>query len=237
MNAKRFVYQLCDSLFNLIDPEVCTMCGCGLNETEKVVCLGCRMELPSTRFERYANNAVEMKFWGRADIHSAFSAFYYRKNEKLQKMVHAFKYHGNREAARFLGREIGLRMKDRNFAEDYDYLVPVPLHPNKLRIRGYNQSMLIAEGIREVTGMEISNSLIERVSNQTSQTKKNKFERWDSASQSYCLANGAERHAGIRVLLVDDVLTTGATIEACCNALKGIPDVRIGFVTVGIASD
>ncbi len=190
------------------------------------------MRLPRTGFEKFANNPVEQKFWGRVPLYSAFSAFYYSHDYAMAKLIHQFKYHRNRELAVTFGRMIGQMMKVRNFPADYDFLVPIPLHKARLASRGYNQSTLIAQGISEVTGMPINESILVRVKNLSSQTKKNAVKRWESASISYSLGDDPDKWNGVRLLLIDDVLTTGSTIEACSNALKPIRNLRLGLVTV-----
>lgn len=220
----------------LLFPRTCYVCGREIGDSERQICVDCRESLPRTHFEDIADNPAEQKFWGRVNLHSAFSAFYYRKDEMLQRLIHAFKYYGNREMAQILGREVGLCMQRRGFDTDYDFLVPVPLHPRKQKLRGYNQSECIALGIREIIDMPIGAQFVRRHLYADSQTHQNKFSRWETASQSYSLGVDPAEWNGVRLLLVDDVLTTGSTIESCCNVLQQIPNVRLGFVTVGFST-
>lgn len=216
-------------------PARCRLCNKVLLTTDNdYVCVHCLNELPCTGFEKIRQNVVECRFYGRIKLHSAFSAYYFRKGEKLQKLIHAFKYNGRQDVAIALGRRIGHMMLLSNFHKDYDCLVPVPLHPSKLKSRGYNQSACVARGIAEITGLELREDILLRVVGGLSQTKKGVTDRWVGVKNSFDV-NPLSTERGLRVIIVDDVLTTGATIEACCKAMYKLDDVRLGVVTVGVA--
>ncbi len=232
LGAKQVLARAVAGLASLIFPSHCLICGKPLEANEKHICSACEDGLPSTMYEMFAKNPVEEKFVGILKIHSAFSAYHYTHGHSISKLVYQFKYHGNRDLAVEFGRKLGELMKVRKFHREYDFLVPVPLHKKKLAARGYNQCSLIAQGISEVTGMPINETLLVRIKHLSSQTKKSQQERMDSASMSYGLGENPEKWNGVRLLLVDDVLTTGATIESCCNVLMQIKNVRLGFVTV-----
>ncbi len=193
--------------------------------------------LPRTSFEKWRGNQTEKRFWGKVDVYSAFSGYYYRKGQPLSHMIHDFKYHNNRKIAHYLGRQLGAMIKNAQMANDYDCIVPVPLHQKKFLIRGYNQCTLLARGASEVCGLPVDETILMRAKHSVSQTKKSQETRITSLKDTFVVTPEAERRVGLRVLLLDDVLTTGATLESCCNALSRIPNVRVGIVTLGIANN
>lgn len=229
--------DLLQGILHLVYPARCKICGSMLaDEDNDYVCSYCLDSLPRTRFEYVKGNKSELRLGGKADIYSAFSGYYFRKGERLRLLVHAFKYYNRRDIAVLLGEKLGKMMLESGFNKDYDFLVPVPLHPKKYSIRGYNQACEIAKGISNITGLAVREDILYRVEVGSSQTKKKKHERWNSIQNTY-VCEYPERNAGSRLLLVDDILTTGSTIEVCHRALRQIPYVRIGFVTVGIVDN
>jgi len=220
-------------LAHLVYPARCQICGYMLHDNDnEYVCSNCISELPRTKFEYERGNVVEQKFWGKIRLYSAFSGYYFRKGERLRKIIHSFKYLGRKDVAILMGNQLGKMMLKSGFHKDYDFLIPVPLHISKLRKRGYNQTTQIAQGISEVTGLDVREDVLFRVEKGISQTKKRREERWLSIQNTYVCHN-AEKYAGAHLLIVDDVLTTGSTLEVCCNALSKIPNVRLGIVTLG----
>lgn len=236
MKIKRYLSEVLSLFQQAYSPYTCFVCGNPLVDGELQICRACIMKLPITTFERYSNNKAEMRFWGRVKMDSGFSAYFYRKEQVLQRVIHSFKYHNNKEMAVSMGREMGIMMaKNGTRFSDYDYLVPVPLHPKKMKFRGYNQALLLAQGISDVTDIKVNDKILRRSMYSTSQTKKHHFERWSGVENSFEVCN-PEQWSGLKLLLVDDVLTTGATLESCGLALQSIPDVKIGFATLGIAA-
>lgn len=201
----------------------------------KYVCFDCLNNLPRTYYETHRDNPVEQKFYGRIKLHSAFSGYYFNDEGDVQQLIHAFKYHQRPDIAVLLGKRLGYMMKKNNFHLDYDFIIPVPLHPEKQKKRGYNQTEMIANGISEVTGLTVLTDVLARVKYGTSQTYKSSADRWLTIQGNYKCTH-PERLIGARVLIVDDVLTTGATLEVCCKAMKDIPGIRLGIATVGVAS-
>ncbi len=218
---------------HLVWPCTCQLCGDVLvmNYSE-YVCLRCIRGLPKTHFEDTRNNPIYDSFIGRADIYSAFAGYYFRKGERLRKLIHAFKYYGRADVAFLLGKQLGNMMKKAEWHKDYDFLVPIPLHRKKMKFRGYNQAEMIARGISSVIGLPIINDILIRVKEGVSQTKKTYAQRWTELQGTYESIN-TEKYIGARMILVDDVLTTGATIEVCSNLLNKIPMTRVGVVTLG----
>lgn len=226
--------EMLSGLAHLVYPSRCQICGNMLEANDNdYVCSNCIKELPRTGFESQRGNFVEQKFWGLTMIYSAFSGYYFRRGERLRLIIHAFKYHGRKDVAQLMGRQLGLMMLQSGFHKDYDFLIPIPLHPQKTKQRGYNQTAEIAKGISEITGMMVREDILFRIKVGQSQTKKNRFDRWTDIQDTY-VCESPERHAGARLLIVDDVLTTGSTIEVCYKALAKIPYVRIGVVTLAV---
>lgn len=226
-----------NGIWALFMPNVCTVCGASLITGEECVCRKCIRKLPATGYQHYRANPVEKTFWGRVDIYSGFSGFFYRKEQALQRIVHEFKYNNNPKLAQIMGRELGRMISEKGMAKDYDFVVPVPLHPKKLAKRGYNQTLYLCKGISDVTGLPVDDTILLRAVYSESQTHKSRFDRWIGVTDNFAVSDYGMRLEGVRLLLVDDVLTTGATLEACCMALQAIPQVRIGIVTLGCASN
>jgi len=222
------------AFFELLFPRVCCGCGAHLFENEQEVCNRCLRSLPRTGFELVDDDPVSQMFWGRVTVEKAASVFYYRKGELLQKLLHKLKYRGNYRLGRVLGKQAGHILLQSGFTAGVDLIIPVPLHEKKHRQRGYNQSELIAQGVSDVVKLPvITNNLIRTVHTE-SQTQKGRFERWENVSEVFALIN-TEQINGKHVLLIDDVITTGATLEACARALKNNADIKVSIATIGCA--
>lgn len=225
-----------ENIINLFYPRVCAACGELLLQDEETVCLKCRYLLPKTGYEHTPDNPLAQTFYGRVRLHAVTACFFFSKKGRVQHLIHELKYKGNREAGIFLGQQIGESIKDAPLFQGIDYLIPVPLHPKRERKRGYNQSFVIAQGISEVTGIAIGDKYLIRVVNTATQTKKNKEERYMNVKDIFQLQNGAELE-GKHVLLIDDVLTTGATLESCAHQFENIPGITISVATAACAGN
>lgn len=206
------------SLSHLFYPHVCNTCGEVLSRTESILCLRCQQLLPITGFHLYADNPLEKVFWGRVNIRHAMAAYHYNQGSMIQHLVHQFKYHQRRDIAIQLGRQIGYMLQQSSWLHEIDCIVPVPLHKAKERRRGYNQSALLAAALAGIIHKPVMPRVLHRISYTDSQTRKNRISRWENVSGVFT----AKETAGLRdrhVLLIDDVITTGATTEACCHAL------------------
>ena len=225
-----------DSILNLFYPRVCAACGETLLKDEDTVCLKCRYTLPHTGYELNADNPVAQMFYGRTRFHAVTSCFFFAKSGKVQHLIHQLKYKGNKEAGIFLGQQIGESIKEAPLFQGIDYLIPVPLHPKRERKRGYNQSLLIAKGISEVTGIPIGDKYLVRGVYTETQTKKSAEERFKNVKDIFEL-RFADELKGKHVLLIDDVLTTGATLESCTHQLENIPGITISAATAACAGN
>ena len=226
--------RLINSILELFYPSICAACGTSLFRWEHLVCTRCRNFLPHTGYERNEENPLAQLFYGRVRLKAVTSCYFFSKEGKVQHLIHELKYKGNRDAGVFLGQELGKTIKDAPLFQDIDYLIPVPLHPKREKKRGYNQSMVIAQGVSEVTGIQIGADFLIRSVNTATQTHKSKEERWQNVKDIFELRH-AERLEGKYVLLIDDVLTTGATLEACAHLLSSVPGITISCATAACA--
>ena len=222
-------------LAHLFYPHVCSGCGSDRLNEQNLLCLRCIHDMPHTHFAMHANNPVERIFWGRLAVTAAMSEFYFAKGTLIQNLVHAFKYNGNKEVGLYLGTLMGISLVKNNRFTNIDMLVPLPLFAAKEFKRGYNQAAIICRGIAEVMGIPVSIDNVVRRRFTETQTKKHRTERWENVESSF----GVERPSELvnkHVLLVDDVVTTGATLEACGASILKIPGARLSIATLAFAS-
>jgi ComF family protein len=223
------------SLINLFFPHCCVVCGTPLVSGEKFLCTKCNIDLPRTHFHLQQDNPVERLFWGKVDICRATSFFYYYRGSDMRMIIHQLKYAGRKEIGRTLGRMMAAELEPSGFFEGVDLILPMPLHPKKLHDRGYNQSEWIAKGLNEVTQLPIDTTHVSRIKHVETQTHKTPFERWENVQQIFTIRK-PEEWEGKHVLVVDDVLTTGATAIACMSSFKEVKDIRISFLSLAIAA-
>lgn len=217
----------------LIFPRYCAACGDALYTNEKILCMGCHAELPRTGFHHDAENEVAQIFWGRVPAEHVTSFMYFAKGSRFQQILHELKYNGQKEIGITMGRMFGGELKNTPFSTA-DMLIPVPLHPSKLKARGYNQSELIAAGISEILHLPLETNLISRAFDTRSQTHKSKYERWENVKDIFRCEN-PEALKNKHVILVDDVITTGATLEACSSCLLQVEGIKISLVSLAFA--
>lgn len=222
------------SFVRLLFPHYCNVCGEPLKEGEEAICLTCNLNMPRTNYHLQKDNPVEKMFWGKMPLERATSYFFYRKGGDYRNILHRLKYEGRKDLAETMGRFMAAELKETGFFEEIDTLIPVPLHPRKQRMRGYNQSEYIARGIAAVTSIPIDTTSITRTKNTESQTHKSAYERWENTNGIFRLLH-PERFTGKHILIIDDVLTTGATITACADTLTTIKDIRISVLTLAMA--
>ena len=214
-------------------PPCCEVCGRLLAESENLICSYCLLELPRTNFHTDENNSVAMLFWGRVKIEYASSWFYFYKGSPFQPLLHKLKYKGQKEIGIVLGRYFATEILKSPFCSA-DLILPVPLHPRKIRRRGYNQSEMIAIGISEVFQKELITHALIRTSHTDTQTKKNRFERFLNMDGKFIVAE-PDIIQSKSCLLIDDVITTGSTIEACATALLEAGCREVLVLTLAVA--
>ncbi|WP_167013855.1 ComF family protein [Chitinophaga sp. Cy-1792] len=201
----------------LFYPHCCDICGADLNDKAEKLCISCAAGLPATQYHLLANNPVEKIFWGRAPVSHAMAGYYYTKSAGIQQLIHLFKYKNRQDIALYMGRKMGHMLLQSEWLYEIDALIPVPLFPGKERQRGYNQATLLCQGIAAITGKSIWTDVLRREKYTNTQTRKGRVSRWDNVSDVF---NVSKSLKGNHLLLVDDVITTGATTEACCLALQ-----------------
>lgn len=224
------VREIKDSLLDLLFPNVCAGCGNDLAGNHSVLCLKCTDAMPETHFELLAGNPVEKKLWGRLPVSCATAQYYFTRESLMQHLMHQFKYRGNKELGLQLGRMMGDRLKQSGRFE-IDALIPLPLFASKEKRRGFNQATLLCEGISERLHIPVLKDVMIRSQHTDTQTKKGRIERWQNMEGKFVVIK-PERIANRHVLLVDDVITTGATLEACGAELITVPDVELSIATL-----
>ena len=221
-------------LMNLLYPRICLVCGNALNGHEKQLCVSCVHGIPRTNYHLLQDNPVEKKFWGKVTIFRGTSFFYFQKGSPYQKVLHALKYKGNQEVGELLGKLAGVDLVETVDFNSVDVIVPVPLHPQKLKSRGYNQSEMICNGLAVILQKPVSTSNLVRLKENTTQTKKSVYERYENTDGIFGLVD-KYTFQDLHVLLVDDVLTTGSTLEACISVLEEVPNIKVSVVTLAVA--
>lgn len=201
---------------------------------EQCLCLMCAQDLPLTRFHEDPSNRVEQLFLGKVKIEAASAFLHFNPTGKVQRMLHRLKYHHDLELGHYLGRAMAKDLMNSTRFSDVDCFLAVPLHPRKEHMRGYNQSQVLVDGMREVWPLESVGKDLVRVVRTPSQTKRSRLERWLNVKEAFQLPD-PERLRGKHVLIVDDVVTTGSTLEGCAKALSAVPDIRISVYTAACA--
>lgn len=194
----------------------------------------CNMDMPRTNYHLRKDNPVEHLFWGKIPIERATSYFFYQKGGSFRQILHQLKYGGRKDLGEVMGRFMAAELAPAGFFKDVDGIVPVPLHPHKRKLRGYNQSECIAHGISVVTGIPMDTSSVVRKKHTDTQTRKSTYERWENVDGIFHLCHPGHL-VGKHILIVDDVLTTGSTTTACADAFKGVENIRISILTLAVA--
>ncbi|MFW5752116.1 MAG: ComF family protein [bacterium] len=227
------LFSCFDDFINLVYPGVCAGCGNSLYRQERYICTSCLYNLPKTGFHKEEVNSVSMLFWGRSEITNAAAYCYFHKKGLLQNLIHQLKYKGYKELGFELGFLYGLELVNSAY-QAIDIIVPVPLHPLKIKKRGYNQSEWIAKGLSSAMSKPLNVSNLYREGYTETQTRKGRYDRFLNVEKVFQVKKTSlfeKKH----VLLVDDIVTTGSTLEACANLLLGIDGVTVSLVTIGFA--
>lgn len=216
---------------HLFFPHICAGCGNDLIAQEQLLCLLCINHLSFTGFESCAGSPLERSFWGRVSINEAMSLLYFTKESILQSLLHQFKYNGKKEIGYYFGRMMGNAMRESERFKDIDALIPLPLFAPKEKRRGYNQSTIICDGIAEVLQLPVFKNVVLRTTATETQTRKSRIERWQNINGKFEVSDLlplCNKH----ILLVDDVVTTGSTLEACAIELLRAENTKVSIATL-----
>ncbi|MCX6334046.1 MAG: ComF family protein [Bacteroidia bacterium] len=229
-----YLYDLWDDVISLLFPRLCYACGNHLLRNENLICTECYVLIPRTNYHLEEDNPVARLFWGRCKIERASAFSFYNKDSRIRKLIHNLKYKGIKEIGFELGMIYGRTLSGTYFLKGIDMIIPVPLHPTKKRIRGFNQSDLISDGLSEATGLPVRLDILKRKTISQTQTKKSRYDRWENVEGIFCVSDNGEL-TGKHVLLVDDVITTGSTIESCVVELLKTEGVKVTVAALGVA--
>lgn len=229
-----YIYDLWDDFISLLFPRLCYGCGNHLMRNENLICTECYVTIPRTNFHTLNDNPVSQIFWGRCMIERAAVFSYYNKGSRIRNLIHNMKYKGIKEVGYELGRIYGNSLKGSDFIVGVDVIIPVPLHPSKKRMRGFNQSECISSGIADATGLAVDNVSLARITGSSTQTKRSRYDRWTNVEGIFTVTDPG-LIKGKHILLVDDVITTGATIESCAGELLKMEGVKVSVAALAYA--
>lgn len=221
-------------LVGILYPNICLICGENLLKSEEQICLKCLHDIPRTNYHLQRNNPVERRFWGRVSVEHASSFFFFTKGSPFQKLLHELKYRNNKEIGRLMGKYAAADLLNDAVLNDIDYIVPLPLHPKKLLKRGYNQSEMISNGISDIFGKPVDSKSLVRTKETSTQTRKSVFERYENTLGTFKVIDNIA-FCNKHILLVDDVLTTGSTLEAAIVALNACEGIKVSVFTLAVA--
>ncbi len=230
------ISQLLDELLHIIYPNICVSCEQEDALTQDVFCLYCKSDLPFTNSFSRRDNFLEQKLLGRIKIEAGAYLFHFYKEGKVQEAMHKFKYNGLKNIGSVLGRQFGQNWQESPGLDSPDFIIPVPIYFKKKAKRGYNQSNIFAMGISDILGTPVLSDCLVKKHATESQTKKSRLERIENIKHSFSLRQ-AKKIEGKHILLVDDVLTTGATIECCAQSIQESVDCKISIGTIALAQN
>lgn len=220
---------------SLVFPALCAACGDGLIKGEEDICTRCLFELPKTNYHLNDDNPVARLLWGRVNVIKAASYYQFAKGGKVSEMIHRLKYKGQKNIGITIGKQFAYELMEIGWLNEIDAIIPVPLHKAKLKKRGYNQSEYFALGISAVSDIPVLNNVLLRTTASETQTRRSRYLRWKNV-ESIFKVDRIEHIKGKSILLVDDVITTGATIEACAQRILEVPATKVSVATMAYAT-
>lgn len=225
--------MLIDGLIDLIFPKVCSSCECSLLSGEQILCTKCRMDLPVCNWQNYRNNLITDKLKGRINLAYADALFYFEKGNKAQALIHDLKYKGQEHISDYLGKWHAENLKTQEWIKSIDVVLPVPIHAKRRRQRGYNQVKGYAKAICKAINCEYNDSLLKREHYSRTQVFKNRLARTNVIEHNFIL-NHTEHFNAKHIVLVDDLITTGATAEACFLQLSRLGNVKLSLLVMAV---
>ncbi|MGI9550703.1 MAG: ComF family protein [Aurantibacter sp.] len=225
--------KILNDISNVLVPEVCFGCNAHLLGGEHLLCTSCRNDLPLTEYTFNVENPVDRIFYGRINIKKANSFLFFTENGTVQRLLHHLKYKNQEKIGDFLGNWFGQIIKENGFIDPIDFVIPVPLHSKKLRQRGYNQVALFGMRLAEHLEAKYADNILFKTANTKTQTKKGRIGRWFENKSLYTLSN-SDLIRDRNVLLVDDIITTGATLEMCTKVLMESNNVNVYVASMAV---
>ncbi|WP_298504158.1 ComF family protein [uncultured Maribacter sp.] len=225
--------NILNDINTLLFPIVCFGCNARLNRGEKHLCTVCRNQIPLTDFTFNEENPVDRIFYGRINIKKASSFLYFTEIGIVKNLIHNLKYKNQEQIGVFIGEWYGQILAENNFLKDIDYIIPVPLHSKKLKKRGYNQVTKFGKSLAKYLNAIFLDTILIKTENTKTQTKKGRLRRWHEQKNLYHLTNPLVL-ANKKILLLDDVITTGATMEICAKTLQEAPGVTIYITSMAV---
>lgn len=228
--------QIFDDFISLLYPRVCAACGNSLFRNEQIVCTSCLYHLPKANFHLMDESPLDKLFWGRSKLNHTAALYNFHKKGKVQHLVHQLKYNGRKDVGVFMGKLLGAELKKCEKFADVSLVVHIPLHPARQRKRGYNQSEQFGIGLAEAMGIVQDTTSFIRTTHTETQTRKSRFARWENVKEIFKVTD-PQKLANRHILLIDDVITTGATIESAANMLLEIEGVKVSVGCIAYARE
>jgi ComF family protein len=219
---------------SLLFPELCPACQASLVANERIICSDCSYNLPYTNFHLQADNVVAQQFYGKINVEAAYALYYFTKGGKVQSLMHHFKYMGMQQIGDLLGNMAGVQLIENAVFNNVDLIIPVPLHKSRLKERGYNQSTCFANGLAQKLNAVVEDNNLQRTVATATQTHKSRFARFENMQEVFVVKQ-PEKLRNKHVLLVDDIVTTGSTLEACGIELLKVPGLKLSIATIAYA--
>lgn len=229
------VRELWDGFLHLLFPELCVACGEELPGGNSCFCFRCQVKIATSDMHLVRENEFTNRLWGKLNLQGGAAMYYFTRKSPIQRALHQLKYHNKPEIGIKIGRVFGQKLKSSEIFKSVEAIIPVPLHPKKERLRGYNQSAVFAQGLGEAMEVPVVQKALVRRSFTETQTKKKRMERFKNVGEVF-VVDTPSLIEGKHLLLVDDVLTTGATLEVCGQALLAVPDTKLSLATIAIAT-
>ena len=223
--------HLIKDIFSIFYPDICLCCKDQLTTNEQIICINCRHDLPVTNFTNTPNNIVEKIFYGRIAVEEATSLLYFLKKGKVQELMHQLKYKNQQKVGTFLGNWLGEIILNSDRFKTIDCVIPVPLHKKKQQLRGYNQVTTFGKSLSQKLNIPYKEDLLLKTSATKTQTKKLRLDRWKNSEHKFTVQTINTLNYK-HILIIDDIITTGATLEACINAFKPYKNIKISIATM-----